>query len=689
MKFGGVPFVRFLLPFIVGIVTCIFVFVPIEISLSLLLISFALFIVFCFVPTFSSYKQAWINGVISAIFFFSTGALITSVNTGVKRAHHYSNYLDGSSLSQFAIITIHDLPIKKERSLKTVVSVDAIKNNSGWEGTKGKALLYLEKDSITSQLKYGDKLIVKTNFNVIDAPKNPQEFDRKQYLSYNDINYQTYVNGKSWELVSSGNGNRIIDLALNFRNELLNVFKQNNITGQEYSVAAALILGYVDELDQETMQAYALTGAMHVLSVSGLHVGILFILFSFITKGFIRFKYGKTIRAIVLLIIIWLYALLTGLSPSVQRSTMMFSFLVIAESLRKQTNIYNTIAASAFLLLFIDPYALMNVGFQLSYLAVLGIVYIYPKLFEFWSIENKIIKPIWSLTCVSIAAQITTFPLCLFYFHQFPNYFLFSNLLVIPLSTLVLYGGILLLMVSKIVWLSTIVAKGLVLLLKLLNGSVDFFSRLPGNSTNGIYISFTEMFMITFIIICLLMYFESKRISWIFASLTLFIALLVVNVIEQRTELEQKKIIVYDTPAKTNIDLVSAKQVYTISADSVFPYYILRNRQSLGINDQNSIDFGNKVLFFKDNFLKFYNKEFYFLLENNFSVDSAVPVNYVVVSNDVFVDVKRLQQNFKFDKVIIDASNSKKNNRILKKIFQQNNVPYYSVIDSGAYIINL
>lgn len=157
----------------------------------------------------------------------------------------------------------------------------------------------------------------------------------------------------------------------------------------------------------------------------------------------------RIIKLLILLLCLWSYAFITSLSPSVMRAVTMFSFIAIANVMQRQTNIYNTLAASAFLLLILEPNMVFEVGFQLSYLAVLGIVSIYPIVYPLFVFKSKWTDTLWQLNCVSIAALIATFPLGIFYFHQFPNYFLVANILVLPLIPFIIYFGLSFLLLFK------------------------------------------------------------------------------------------------------------------------------------------------------------------------------------------------------------------------------------------------
>jgi len=344
----------------------------------------------------------------------------------------------------------------------------------------------------------------------VSPPQNPGEFDHKRYLAFHNVYHRAYLKNTDWVYSGNTSANPLLQFSLTLRNKLLNILSANHIKGNEFSVGAALLLGYEDQLDQDIISSYANTGALHVLSVSGLHVAIVYVFFNWLLFFLDKMKYGAIIKTILLLAFLWLYTLITGLSPSVLRATTMLSFIVIAKASNRYTNIYNTLAASIFLLLLIDPFLIMNVGFQLSYLAVIGIVYIQPKIYDWFYVQNWLLDKTWMLTSVSIAAQIATFPLALFYFHQFPNYFLVSNFIVIPLSTLVIYLGIALFVLAKVSMVALYLSMGFNYSVWFLNESVKEIEKWPYASLQGISITVLENWLFYGFII-LFFYLFNKR----------------------------------------------------------------------------------------------------------------------------------------------------------------------------------
>ncbi len=283
---------------------------------------------------------------------------------------------------------------------------------------------------------------------------------------------------------------------------------ERNLQPKELGVAEALVLGQKQFLESETKQAYAGVGAMHILAVSGLHVGLVFLLFNQLLKPLLKVRYGKELHTIFIILIIILYAAITGFSPSVTRASVMFILLSLGMMLRRVDDKYNTIFASAFLMLLYDANLIFNVGFQLSYLAVFGIIYGYQKLFNCIEPKHWITTKIWSLICLAIVAQLATFPLGLCYFHQFPTYFLATNLVVIPAAFAVLFGGFILFassLFSSFGFTSLELVLGWIYqkIVWLLNQFVEMLFQAPYGTMKDVQINLLQLFLLYSLIILL------------------------------------------------------------------------------------------------------------------------------------------------------------------------------------------
>jgi competence protein ComEC len=249
---------------------------------------------------------------------------------------------------------------------------------------------------------------------------------------------------------------------------------------REFEVINAMLLGNQAGMDEETAMSYRNTGAVHILSVSGMHLGvfafILLHLFSFLKRK----KWKLWLRFFIVCSFIWLYAVITGMSASVIRAATMFSFVALGQCLDRNISIYRSLMLSAFLLLTIDPLLIYNVGFQLSYAAVFGIAAIHPQLQKFWRINNKLGKFLYDLSSISISAQLLTLPFILYYFKQFPIYFLPSNFIASPLSSIILPAGMLVCLLNFVFSPAATIAGFLLeKICLLLNAALAWIASLP------------------------------------------------------------------------------------------------------------------------------------------------------------------------------------------------------------------
>lgn len=415
------------------------------------------------------------------------------------------------------VVKVRSVPQEKASSWKIETEITSFFSGY-WQPTRGNVLLYISKEMGEPNWKYGDEVLIKGAPQPLKPPANPGEFDFKRFLSFKNFYHQHFVKKSNVVFLSASSTRGFIyysHVARSWATEKLKRFISGN---QEQAIAAALILGVTDGIDNELQNAYAASGAMHVLAVSGLHVGIIYAMLLFLLKPLYRYSWSRWWIAAISLCCLWVFAFLTGLSPSVLRAVAMFSFVAVARPFGARTNIYNTLASSAFVLLMYNPYLIMSVGFQLSYLAVLGIVYLQRPLYQLWETQNKLLDWIWQITCVSLAAQLATFSLGLLYFHQFPVYFLVSNLFVIPLSTLVLIVGIVLLAISPISFLATLIGKVLGVMVGLLNKVVFITEELPFSIINNIHLTTLQCWVLMIVLICLILLFDFKRIEWLYAA---------------------------------------------------------------------------------------------------------------------------------------------------------------------------
>jgi competence protein ComEC len=684
------PFVRILFPFILGIM---FSFEGSYYSMITIIVALVALIIIS--KTNKTVKNNFLFGVVLYMILFVGGSLLSQMSL-----HDYTKLKD-ADFYQCAIIE----PVKeKTNSYQLTLLINAKSIDSVWSSSKGKALIYIEKDSMSSTLKFGDELLIKGNLNFLEPPKNPKEFDYKKYLENRSIYQQGYLTCNDWQLMDSQV--KGLDVFANdARQFLLSSLKSNGVEGDQYAIASALILGSKDELDFEVKQAYATAGAMHVLAVSGLHVGIIFLILNTLLSILDTSKKGRIVKAIILLIVLWSYALITGLSPSVLRAATMFSFVIMGTVLNRRSSIYNTLAASAFFLLIINPNLLFEVGFQLSYIAVLGIVYlqplIYKRIYTRWCLLDKI----WAITAVSIAAQIATLPLTLYYFNQFPVYFMLSNLIVIPSAIVILSLGILLFITSPIPVISESIGWVLNKFIEGLNFGIKEIEALPNSLIEGLSISVLECVALYIIIILFIRGLKFRKLKIINYAFFLTLTFIINDLIEDVALTNSKSMVVYHINKNQAIDfidgtsnvflanssLIKDKQKQSFHIKSNWSYLDLRNVQYIPTDasklNERLMDSSLQLV---DTYSKFHTIKMV-RIGNKFALkalEKKVNVDYVLISSDAKTKLKDLYAMFNFKSVIVDGSNSKWNRNRVEAEAENLHIPIYNT-DKGAFDLNI
>ena len=370
------------------------------------------------------YRHRWILGVIVIIVFFLLGYMARCLREPKEIETAQGQY----------VARIYEPPVEREKTVKALVELRGVRSDSSSYAMRGKLVVYLQKTDAALHLSYGDIIAFDAVVEAVPPPKNPNEFDYQRYLRRRGVTGRVYLKEDDWLPTGIRVGNPLFSFASRFRDRLLLAMKRSGITEDVFGVGAAILLGYDESLSSELRQQYVAAGSMHILCVSGMHVGIIYLLASYLL-GFVgKGKKMARIRKILLLALIWFYALLTGLSPSIIRSALMISMMILGELIHRKGNLINSIAASAFVLLLVNPCNLFSMGFQLSYAAVAGIVLLQRPVYLLVYIQNKYLDKVWEITTVSLAAQVATMPFTVYYFNQFTPYFWLSNLLMTPLS---------------------------------------------------------------------------------------------------------------------------------------------------------------------------------------------------------------------------------------------------------------
>jgi competence protein ComEC len=683
--------VRICLSFVAGILAGIYFPQWTEerwIIIGLLVLIPAYFIVYFSLRDRESVRS--ITGVIGLTAIFLFGILHLLINTQSRSEHHLLSI--GDKIEYYEAI-VRSAPESKARSWKVEVEVNRVKTGE-WRPVTGKVLLYVSKKSVDRiPWLYGDRLLIKGSPVELSTPANPHEFNFKRFLGFKNIYHQQFILFNQIKELP-----RVEEKGVFYYTSKARAWAVSQLTRfvkgeQQQAIAMALVLGVTEGIDTDLQNAYAASGAMHVLAVSGLHVGILYSIILLLFKPLDKFAWSRWVIFVASVIILWSFAFVTGLSPSVQRAVTMFSFIAFSRPLGWKTNIYNTLAGSAFVLLFINPYLVMSVGFQLSYLAVLGIVYLQRPIYSLWEVEDRVGDWIWQISSVSIAAQASTFALGMLYFHQFPVYFLVSNLFVIPLATVILISGIVVLGVAL---LSSFLAQltGLLVttFIHLLNGIVFYVESLPFSIVEEIYLTTSQCWLIMLIILGMLFLFEFRKIQWLYVALACGCGLVIEQLMHMNQTGSKSQFIVYSVNGHSAFEWIENSTGYFRADSSLLldreriRFHIRPNRLYHGVSRiyhdipfQRVIEKGLVLYRWRNTSIVHWNVK-------DKPLPGSIEIDYLVVGKNSF-QMDLLDKAHRIKKIILDGSNSRAYARRLKAIASGKNIPVHYVLDDTAFVI--
>lgn len=396
-------------------------------------------------------------------------------------------------------VSVTGLPEKRERSIRYEAVVEKLFFPRESRDVDSKALIYLSPDLDFSP-SAGDRLIISGKLRRPPQAGSPIGFDYRKFLERKGIPWIGTATGRGsiYRIpgASAGfpTGGRLTGLSI--RSDSL--FREYIQDDDAYGLVKAMILGRRDDISAGLNEAFTGSGTVHILSVSGLHIAIFFAVLHFILGFLSKSKWGKYLYLILMTGILAGYAVLTGLPASVQRATLMCMIWMLSRTFSRRHEPVNTLAVSAFFILLADPAAFFDVGFQLSFLAMLGIFLWTKPLSSLYRPSGRIARHFWNLSAVSVAAQLMTLPLILFYFNQFPTYFLFANLLAVDIAGLLIPAsfGLLAAGVTGIEWLASFTGHIVNYLAVFINYVAELPQKLPFHLLEGLYLDIYQSLLL-------------------------------------------------------------------------------------------------------------------------------------------------------------------------------------------------
>jgi len=688
------PFLKILPAFMVGILAQYYF----AFSLRIIYSSIALFTFFVLVGLFVSYRHTvfirWLFGITLLLVCTGLGALTAYFNTGNNHDTSFTKLYSGT---EKVLVVLQEPLVLKANSYKALATVKAVYSNKNeWKVASGNVLLYFKKDSnYIKQLQYGSTIVIHANLSPITNAGNPGGFNYKAYCAFQDIYFQAFLQNSQFSIVNTFSTNWLQAWLLQTRENVLAIIHEYIPSKNEQSIAEALLIGYRGNLDRDLVQAYSNTGIVHIIAISGLHLGMIYSLLLFVCNFFKQKKWMIVIKPILVLGIIWCFTLLAGAVPSILRSAVMFTCIVIGEVFRKKANIYNMLAASACIILLFQPFSLWDVGFQLSYTAVLGIVLFSKPISHLFLFQNKLLKLFSTLFSVTIAAQIFTLPILFYHFHQLPTLFLFTNILAVPLSTIVLYG-LLFLLVFHVVFSKIAFVLGWCIqhIIWAMNDFVVTINELPFSVVGGIQVTIVQVILLFFTICFLaiwIWYKKTKAFLFAITCCTLFTALRCVDFVDK---IRQQQFIVYNVPKHTAIDIIDGRSYQFIGDSILLEDGFLRNFhiQPSRVKHRLNKPLNASHFSLENNLLCIGNTTILLLNGKPITMQplaKKIDVDVIIVTQNPTIYLKEVAAIFNCKQYVFDASNSFRKMSYWQKDAQALNLCSHFVTKDGAFVMNL
>ncbi|NJB71889.1 competence protein ComEC [Saonia flava] len=608
-------------------------------------------------------------GLLFGITTIALGVLTYSMAQPKNKLSHYTN-------SQFENTEIWTIKIREvlksnsfsDRYIASVQSAEGVKKS-------GKIILNAPIDSTISKFKVDDELLIYTMFSKIRQPLNPHQFDYASYLNDLGVYHQVSLNQGNY-IKTKKNTQTIYGIAASTRSKIISKLQQTNFGKEELAIIQALILGQRNDISDETYDTYKNAGAVHVLALSGLHIGVILFLLQFILSPLEQLPKGKTLKLIVIVILLWGFAFLAGFSASIIRAVTMFSFIAYAIHLNRPTNMVNILALSLFFILLFNPMLLFQVGFQMSYAAVFAIVWVYPLLQNFWFPKYWILQKGWQLLSVSIAAQLGVLPISLFYFHQFPGLFFISNLLIVPFLGIILGLGILVVLLAMLNILPAFLASFYNTLIYLMTSVVGWVAQQEAFIFKNISFDWVQLLISYVIIISMVLVFTKtsfKRLAFLLIGI---IGLQSWAFYQKREIMKKEQVVLLHQSRNTVLLHQKGKKLHLYTrnksrSNQIIKNYMIAEHSDTLIYDslQNNYQIQNKKL----------------LIIDSTSIYSTHKVNYILMTQSPKINLERLVDSVQPKMIIADGTNYKTYISRWKETCKKRKLPFHYTGEKGAY----
>jgi competence protein ComEC len=717
INWAAMPFLRFVVPLIVGIVLSEY-------------LAWQPFLQYVFIGVFLASVTAIFTLKLPFLWRNWVGLplILAIIAFGWLRATQFDernapDYFAKNKHSDTCFVTgvVSAPPIAAHR-LKVRLAVQSLENEQdSLQKASGMILCYLDSTAESAALKYGDIIAFRARVSAVTPPLNPYETDMQAVLHTQNVHHRAFIKANTWQKIGENGGSPLFATTYKWQRTCINALYAAVPSREEQAVAAALLIGYTDDISDEVKAAYINTGSMHVLSVSGLHVGLLYIALDWLLRRVkTKHKAWKWFSVLLQLVFLWTFAFVTGASAAVLRSAAMLSIVIFGNAIQRNTSGYNTLTATAFGLLCVNPFWVWNIGFQLSFLAVLGLLFLYrpvyqlvtvdfglPKIkktapktikYRFWSSTEWLVDWAWNVTAVSIAAQITTLPLALYYFHQFPLYFWFSGLIVIPLATLALWLGVLAILTNWLPFVGKIFGFLLYATVWAMNKSLMLIEKLPLALIDGFWLEKWQMWCFYGIILGVIVTIYTKKLNTAFIPLGLAMVWAVFNAINVWNTQNEHNIWVHQAYRRTIVGAVGGNEaVYYNDAtgNTALMDMTTKNfRLAKGIKTLTNISIFDTLktddFYANPPFYQYKNLRFAILKPENLpkgAIENPLKLDFIVLSQHPKTSIAMLKNLFDTKTFIADASNAPwHTDRWAAEAEADKNLVFWKTADKGAFV---
>lgn len=667
---------HFTLFLILGIITGYYAHIEIPIIFILLIIS-SIGLIYLYLKSIKSFQSPIYFFILTGFIFLGFGILIINAHKPQNQKRHYVHKIMSENQIIFQLTKILNSNNFYNKYEAKMLQINDVNCN-------GKVLINVKKGSLKNGLKIDDVLFANCQLKIINKPQNPYGFDYQEYLKRQQINYQLTINKNDFIIVNAGQ-RTLKGIAHSIRVGINNKFHDANFNRDELAIMNALLLGQRTYISKEQFNQYKNAGAVHILAVSGLHIGIILLFLNFLFKPIDLLKKGKILKLILVLACLWFYAFLAGLSPSIIRSVTMFTAIALGLVSNRPFGIQYSLVISIFVLLLLYPLYIFNVGFQLSYTAVFSIIWLHPLLVKIWNPKFIVIEYFWNLFAITFAAQIGVLPLSLYYFHQFPGLFFVSSIVIIPFLGIILGTGFIIIILGVLNSIPHLLTDFYEFIIRTLNEFVAFISNQDIFIFQNISFSFVTMILLYLFLINLVIWFKNRSIHYLYLIFfTVFI--FQSSLIYKKYELE-----------KTNEFVIfhqSKKSIFANRLGTKMTFYQKLDAFQEGVYSPlkpYKLNFSNLSFYEKPhpkNVFTIDSKNI--LVIDSFAIYKEIDFNpeIVILTNSPKINLERMLQKLQPTTIIADGSNYRSLVNRWEKTCKNKSIEFYSTQKHGAFAYN-